>query len=326
MGILDFNQNQTTGALAGNLAGRVLFPEVPFAGNIGAFLGGGIGRLFGGGSSNRNIFLPALNIPANLSGIEGGAIFADSFRDFGPQLVSQQLSIRAQDRIIQKELSDRGFKAEAEELNRIMDVLAHTTSPADAAAKAQEQVNILSRYKIGLGNLIKEQDKLFKENPDLKLLLDAEIKKNPDVGVSQLSGQLFSQLRNVSTQLSEFNRGVENNQIGQLLPKYDPSQPEKKYPNIPIDSFLKLLIPKQNIPIPEFKFQSTVPDAGELGIDFFNKLAVKNVLGGQSFAFDNFAPQNTKGITSRVGLPFEPTGGNLFLSKQKPLSGLAFLS
>ncbi len=109
----------------------------------------------------------------------------------------------------------------------------------------------------------------------------------------------------------------------------DPGLPTQKssFPNIPISQLLKSLQPTQFEP-EQFK----TPTLQGFDFDFFDNLAINNVLGGGGSNDFNFGslgqPQQQQPQQQQFspGLPFSPTSGNLFSSKRKPMSGLAFLS
>jgi hypothetical protein len=104
-----------------------------------------------------------------------------------------------------------------------------------------------------------------------------------------------------------------------------PVQPQEKgkLPNIPINQLLKLLPQKQFTP-EEFEVP-TLPN-----FDFFNNISARNTLSGGSSGFflgrQNLPAQQPRQQQFSPGLPFSPTSGRLYSSRQKAPTGLAFLS
>ncbi len=74
-----------------------------------------------------------------------------------------------------------------------------------------------------------------------------------------------------------------------------------------------------------------MPSLQGFDLNRFNDLAVKSTLGGgggnNNLFSSMFQPQTQQPQQQQFspGLPFSPTGGNLYSSKRKPMSGLAFL-
>lgn len=112
---------RSAGATAGNIAARVLFPEVPFSGQIGSFLGGAIGGMFGG-SGHNVVRLPSFKINKKLLASRGinipySNLSSGAYRILGPKIAQQQAAFKEAKNKLRAEFRSSGFMSELEEFN-----------------------------------------------------------------------------------------------------------------------------------------------------------------------------------------------------------------
>lgn len=118
-------------------------------------------------------------------------------------------------------------------------------------------------------------------------------------------------------------------QPGQPADPGDPTQ-KRRFPNIPISQLLKLLPQNKqqqqplDFGLPQFNMPQF--DFGQFGQNLGQNFGVESALGGGNPLARLAGLGNQQTLEPASGLPFSPTSGKLFASKQKAPKGLAFLS
>lgn len=298
--------------------------DFPVLGNIPG-IGGALGSIFGGGGHNV-VRLPSFKINKKLLATRGIKIpfknlSASAFRRFGPKIAKQNVALKKAKKTLRNELRSLGLTSQLKEFNDALRGQGLQSKskvgggPRGVWERAQLHINVFQQTIQAIDRF---KGKFLQENPGLP-------------------SNFFSQPANVrrgQVQLGGFFKDI-NRQApgipgqGAVIPGQQPQEPidKSKFPDLPVNELLKIFRPPA---IETQQFQT--PQMPGFNIDFFDRLATKNLLGGggsNDFSFGGFGtPQQQQPRQQQIsqGVPFSPTGGRLFSSKQKAPTGLAFLS
>ncbi len=235
----------------------------------------------------------------------------------------------------------RGFQEEF-----YPDLLDISAPPADIQrelTKAKEKFNRNNTFRQKKGGLARQKQFGNTLSPRLREAYDAYgprggstaimdyFLRNTNRFIPPSSGvaQLQTPVGDINNFLSSFNpqqstTGGINDILDNNVSHETPQGGEESDPFDP-SNVLKLL----KTPLPQFEPEPYSFGDLNFGNFDFSNLNMRSALGGSTgggFLDQTFQQEEERNMAFSPGTPFSPTTGNLFSARQKPISGLAFLS